>query len=185
MVSQVLVELNADMQKCVDGLSHELGSVRTGRASPALIEDIPVDYHGSVLPIKQLGNISVPEPQMLTVQPWDRTGLRAIEKAILKANIGLNPSNDGIIIRMAIPPLNEERRIELAKMVAKRVEERKVALRNIRRDCVHKLRQMEKDKDISQNELDVTLKKVDEVTEVYIDKAVDVGQAKDREIKEL
>ena len=185
MVSQVLVELNADMQKCVDGLSHELGSVRTGRASPALIEDIPVEYHGSMLPIKQLGNISVPEPQMLTVQPWDRTGLRAIEKAILKANVGLNPSNDGNIIRLPIPALNEERRIELAKMVAKRVEDRKVALRNIRRDCVHKLRQMEKDKDISQNELDVTLKKVDELIDVYIDKAVEVGHAKDKEIKEL
>lgn len=185
MVSQVLVDLNADMQKCVDGLTHELGSVRTGRASPALIEDVPVEYHGSVLPIKQLGNISVPEPQMLAIQPWDRTGLRAIEKAILKANIGLNPSNDGNLIRLAIPPLNEERRVELGKMVAKRVEERKVALRNIRRDYVHKLRQMEKDKDISQNELDVTLKKVDELIDVYIEKAVDIGHAKEKEIKEL
>jgi len=185
MVSQVLVDLNADMQKCVDGLTHELGSVRTGRASPALIEDVPVEYHGSVLPIKQLGNISVPEPQMLAIHPWDRTGLRAIEKAILKANIGLNPSNDGNLIRLAIPPLNEERRVELGKMVAKRVEERKVALRNIRRDYVHKLRQMEKDKDISQNELDVTLKKVDELIDVYIEKAVDIGHAKEKEIKEL
>jgi len=185
VVSQVLVELNADMQKCVDGLSHDLSSVRTGRASPALIEDVPVEYHGSVLPLKQLGNIAVPEPQMLTVQPWDRSGLRAIEKAILKANIGLNPSNDGSTIRMSIPTLNEERRIELGKMVAKRVEDRKVALRNIRRDYIHKLRQMEKDKEISQNDLDVTLKKVDEVTEAYIAKAVDVGKAKDKEIKEL
>jgi len=185
MVSQVLVELNSDMEKTVEGLSHEMASIRTGRASPALVEDIPVEYHGAMLPLKQLGNISIPESTLIAIQPWDRSALRAIEKAIQKANLGLNPSNDGNIIRLPIPPLTEERRIELAKMVWKRVEERKVAIRNIRRDHIAKLRQMEKDKDISQDELNSTVKKVDELTEGFVEKCSDMGRAKEKEIKEL
>lgn len=185
MVSQVLVELNSDMEKSVEGLSHEMASIRTGRASPALVEDIPVEYHGALLPLKQLGNISIPESTLIAVQPWDRSALRAIEKAIQKANLGLNPSNDGNVIRLPIPPLTEERRIELAKMVWKRVEERKIAIRNIRRDYIAKLRQMEKNKEISQDELNATLKKVDELTDAFIEKCSELGRAKEKEIKEL
>ncbi len=185
MVSQVLVELNSDMEKSVAGLSHEMASIRTGRASPTLVEDIPVEYHGTMLPLKQLGNISIPESSLIAVQPWDRSALRAIEKAIQKANLGLNPSSDGNVIRLPIPPLTEERRVELAKMVWKRVEERKVALRNIRRDYVARLRQMEKDKEISQDDLTSTLKKVDEVTEAFTEKCSEMGRAKEKEIKEL
>ncbi len=185
MVSEVLKGATADMQKCVDGLSHELASIRTGRASPALVEDVLVEYHGSNLPLKQLANIAVPEPAMITIQPWDRSALRAVEKALLKANLGLNPSNDGNIIRLAIPPLTEERRIELAKLVGKRVEERKVALRNIRRDYISKVKQMEKDKEISKDEMDGTLKKIEDVTDLFVTKTNETGQAKEREIKEL
>ncbi len=185
MVSEVLVNATADMQKCVDGLSHELGSIRTGRASPALVEGVLVEYHGANLPIKQLGNIAVPEPALITIQPWDRNALRAVEKGLLKANLGLNPSNDGSVIRLAIPPLSEERRSELAKLVGKRVEERKVALRNIRRDYVSKLRQMEKDKQLSKDETETTLKKIDEVTDAFIVKAAETGHVKEKEIKEL
>jgi ribosome recycling factor len=185
MVSEVLVNATADMQKCVDGLSHELAAIRTGRASPALVEGVLVEYHGANLPLKQLANIAVPEPALITIQPWDRSGLRAVEKALLKANLGLNPSNDGSVIRLAIPPLSEERRIELAKLVAKRVEERKIALRNIRRDYISRLKQMEKDKEISQDEMEITLKKIGDLTDAFIIRATETGQAKEREIKEL
>jgi ribosome recycling factor len=185
MVSEVLMNATADMQRCVDGLFHELAAIRTGRASPALVEGVLVEYHGANLPIKQLGNIAVPEPAMITIQPWDRSALRAVEKALLKANLGLNPSNDGSIIRLAIPPLSEERRTELAKLVGKRVEERKVALRNIRRDHVSKLRQMEKEKELSKDETESTLKKMDELTDVFIGKAAEIGHGKEKEIKEL
>ena len=184
-MSEVLIGATADMQKCVDGLSHEFASIRTGRASPALVEGVLVEYHGVNVPLKQLANIAVPEPALLTIQPWDRSSLRAVEKSILKANLGLNPSNDGSVIRLMIPPLSEERRGELAKLVAKRVEERKVALRNIRRDYVSKLKQMEKDKQISQDEMEASLKKVDDLTDAFIVKAAETGQVKEKEIREL
>ena len=185
MVNELLVNLNSDMQKCVEGLSHELATVRSGRASPALVEGILVEYHGASLPLKQVANISIPEPTLISIQPWDRSSLRSIEKAILKSNIGLNPSNDGNLIRLALPPLTEERRLQLAKLVGRQVEERKVALRNIRRDCVSKLRHMEKNKDISQNDLESTLRKVDDVSDVFVHRATEVGLAKEREIKEI
>lgn len=185
MVSEVLKNATADMQKCVDGLSHELASIRTGRASPTLVEDVMVEYHGTSLPLKQLANIAVPESAMITIQPWDRSSLRAVEKALLKANLGLNPSNDGNLIRLNIPPLTEERRTELAKLVGKRVEERKVALRNIRRDYISKVKQMEKDKELSKDEMDSTLKKIEEVTDLFVSKTNETGHAKEKEIKEL
>ncbi len=185
MASEALVNLNSDMQKCVDGLSHELAAVRSGRASPALVEGIMVEYHGVSVPLKQIANISIPEPTVIAIQPWDRSSLRSVEKAILKSNLGLNPSNDGNLIRLALPSLSEERRLELAKIVGKRVEERRVALRNIRRDCVSHLKQMEKSKDLSQDELESTLKKVDDVCDIFIQKAGEIGIAKEKEIKEI
>ncbi len=185
MESELLKELTADMQKCADGLAHELASVRTGRATPSLLDSVVVEYHGANLPIKQLANVAVPEPALITVQAWDKSALRAIEKGILKANLGLNPSNDGNVIRLAIPPLNEERRAELAKLVGKRVEERKVALRNIRRDHVAHLKQMEKDKLVSEDEMVSTLKKIDELSDAFIEQAAEIGRSKEKEIREL
>ncbi len=185
MISEVLIELNTKMQRAVDGLARELATIRTGRANPALVENITVDYHGTLVPIHQIATVSAPEVNLIIIQPWDRTLLRSIEKAILKADIGLNPLNDGSIIRVIIPPLSEERRLKLARAVSKKVEERRVVLRNIRRDGIGKLREMEKSKEISQDELKNTIKQVDEISSSFIDKANDIGQNKEKEIKEI
>ena len=153
MLDELFTELNSRMQKAVDGLARELATIRAGRANPALLDHIMVDYQGTSIPLYQLATISVPEANLIIIQPWDRTSLRDIEKAILTANIGLNPANDGTLIRVVIPPLSEERRRELVKVVSKKVEERRIALRNIRRDGIEKLREWEKNKEISEDEL--------------------------------
>ncbi|MFO7774056.1 MAG: ribosome recycling factor [Dehalococcoidia bacterium] len=185
MLDELLAELNLRMQKAVDGLGRELAAIRAGRASPALLENITVDYHGSPVPLYQLATMSVPEANLIIIQPWDRASLRDIDKAILAANIGLNPANDGNIIRVVIPPLSEERRDELVKLVSKRVEERRIAIRNIRRDGIEKLREMEKNKEISQDELKNNTKKIDQLTEACVDKVSELGKNKEREIREL
>lgn len=185
MVNEIFIELSSEMQQAIDGLVRELATIRSGRATPALVENIMVDYHGALVPLRQIASISTPEANLIVIQPWDRTSLRSIEKAILKANIGLNPSNDGNVIRIFVPSLSEERRIELAKLVSRRVEERRVVLRNMRRDSIGKLRQLEKSKQISQDELGNAIKKVDEISGNFIDKANEIGQSKEEEIREL
>jgi ribosome recycling factor len=185
MAADILGELNFRMQKAVDGLATELATVRTSRASPALVENIMVDYHGISTPLRQIATISIPEFNLIIIQPWDRTSLNSIDKAILKADIGLNPVNDGNIIRVLIPPLSEERRIKLAKLVSKKVEERRVAIRNIRRDSIGELRQMERSKQMSKDELENTITQVDKITANFIDKASEIGQSKEKEIKEV
>ena len=185
MVNEVFIELSSEMQKATDGLARELATIRSGRASPALVETILVDYHGAAVPIRQIASISIPEASLIVVQPWDRTSLRNIVKAILSANVGLNPSTDGNVVRIVIPSLTEERRVELAKLVSKTVEERRVVLRNIRRDGIGKLRQMEKSKQISQDELTNFINKADEISDSFIDKVNEIGQNKEREIREL
>ncbi len=185
MVNEVFIELSSEMQKATDGLARELATIRSGRASPALVETILVDYHGAAVPIRQIASISIPEASLIVIQPWDRTSLRNIVKAILSANVGLNPSTDGNVVRIVIPSLTEERRVELAKLVSKTVEERRVVLRNIRRDGIGKLRQMEKSKQISQDELTNAINKVDEISDSFIDKVNEIGQNKEREIREL
>jgi ribosome recycling factor len=185
MVNEVFIELSSEMQKATDGLARELATIRSGRASPALVETILVDYHGAAVPIRQIANISIPEASLIVIQPWDRTSLRNIVKAILSANVGLNPSTDGNVVRIVISSLTEERRVELAKLVSKTVEERRVVLRNIRRDGIGKLRQMEKSKQISQDELTNAINKVDEISDSFIDKVNEIGQNKEREIREL
>ena len=185
MVDEILLELNSRMQKTVDSLVRELSTIRTGRATPALVENIMVDYHGAATPLRQTATISIPEANLIIIQPWDRTSLRSIERAILKADIGLNPLNDGNVIRVVIPPLSEERRTELAKLVSKRIEERRVVLRNIRRDGIEKLRDMEKNKEISQDELKSAMKRVQEISDDFIGKATTIGQDKEREVMEV
>jgi ribosome recycling factor len=185
MVDELLTELNSRMQKAIDGLARELATIRLGRATPALLDNIMVDYHGTSTPLRQIAGISIPEANLIVVQPWDRASLRDIEKAILTADIGLNPANDGNIIRVLIPPLSEERRIELAKLVSKRVEERRIAIRNIRRDGIEKLRELERNKEISQDELKNNAKKIEQLTEAFVDKASEVGRSKEREIQEI
>jgi ribosome recycling factor len=185
MLDELLTELNLRMQKAIDGLAKELAAIRAGRATTALLDNIIVDYHGSSVPLYQLATISIPEANLIIVQPWDRTSLRDIERAIFTANIGLNPMNDGNVIRVVIPHLSEERRSELVKLVSKRVEERRIAIRNIRRDGIEKLRVMGKNKEISEDELKNNTKKIDQLTEVCVDRVSELGKSKEREIREI
>jgi len=185
MLDELLAELNSRMQKAVDGLARELATIRAGRATPALLDDIMVDYQGTSVPIYQLATMSIPEANLIIIQPWDRTSLRAIERAILAANIGLNPANDGNVIRVVIPPLSEERRKELVKLVSKKTEERRIAIRNIRRDGIEKLRELEKSKEISEDELKNNSKKIDQLTEACVDRVSELGQSKEKEIQEI
>jgi ribosome recycling factor len=185
MVDEILAELNSRMQKAIDGLARELATIRAGRATPALLDNIVVDYQGTNLPLQQLATMSVPDANLIIIQPWDRTSLRNIEKAILIANIGLNPANDGNVIRVVIPPLSEERRKELVKFVSKKVEERRIVIRNIRRDGIEKLRELEKNKEISEDELKNNSKKIDQLTDASIDKVSELGEVKEKEILEI
>ena len=184
-MDELLAELNSRMQKAVDGLARELTTIRAGRATTALLDNIMVDYQGTSVPLYQLATMSIPEANLIIIQPWDRTSLRDIERAILTANVGLNPANDGNLIRVIIPPLNEERRKELVKVVSRKVEERRIAIRNIRRDGIEKLREMEKNKEISEDELKNNAKKIDQLTEACVDKVSELGQSKEREIREI
>ena len=185
MLDELLVELNSRMHKAIDGLARELATIRAGRATPALLDNIIVDYQGTSVPLYQLATISIPEANLIIIQPWDRTSLRDIEKAILTANIGLNPANDGNVIRVVIPPLSEERRKEVVKLVSRKVEERRIAIRNIRRDGIDKLRDMEKDKEISEDELKNNTKKIDQLTEACVDRVSELGQSKEKELREI
>jgi ribosome recycling factor len=185
MLDELFSELNSRMQKATDGLAKELATLRAGRATPALLDRIMVNYQGTTIPLNQLATISVPEANLIIIQPWDRTSLRDIERAILTANIGLNPANDGNLIRVVIPPLSEERRKELVKFVSKKVEERRIAIRNIRRDGIEKLREMEKSKEISEDELKNNTKRIDQLTEACVAKVSELGQHKEKEIQEI
>jgi ribosome recycling factor len=185
MLDELLAELNSRMRKAVDGLARELATIRAGRATTALLDNIMVDYQGTSVPLYQLATMSIPEANLIIIQPWDRTSLRDIERAILTANVGLNPANDGNLIRVIIPPLNEERRKELVKVVSRKVEERRIAIRNVRRDGIEKLREMEKNKEISEDELKNNAKKIDQLTEACVDRVSELGQSKEREIREI
>jgi len=185
MLDELFAELNSRMQKATDGLAKELAALRAGRATPALLDHIMVDYQGTTIPLRQLATISIPEANLIIIQPWDRTSLRDIDRAILTANIGLNPANDGNVIRVVIPPLSEERRKELVKFVSKKVEERRIVIRNIRRDGIEKLREMERNKEISEDELKNNTKKIDQLTEACVEKVSELGQRKEEEIQEI
>jgi ribosome recycling factor len=185
MIEQILKDIDSRMQKTVNNLSQELATIRTGRASPALVEHIKTDYHGVLTPINQLASVSIPEAKMIMIQPWDKTIIRNIEKAILKSEMGLNPTSDGNVIRILIPSLNEERRKELIKLVHKRLEETKIALRNLRRDGMEHLKKTEKDKEISQDDLTRASDKLQLLTDNHIEKVDHVGKAKEAEILEV
>jgi ribosome recycling factor len=185
MIRGVIVELSTKMQKTADGLAHELASIRTGQASSGLLDNVMVDYQSETIPIRQLANITTPEVNLIVIQPWDRTSVKAIERAILKSNIGLSPSSDGNLIRISIPPLSEERRDELAKLLSNRIENYRVILRNIRREAIGKIRKMEKDKEISADELKNGTKQIDRLTESFVDRVNQLGKDKEKEIKEI
>ncbi len=172
------------MAKSVEVLRRELAILRTGRASPSLLEHIRVDYYGTPTPLNQLASISAPEARMLIIQPWDRGVLPTIEKAIIKSDLGLNPTSDGSVIRLVIPQLTEERRKELVKLVRKRVEERRIAVRNIRREALEKLREMEREKEISEDEEKRALNQLQVLTDSLIEKLDQVGKDKEIEVLE-
>lgn len=170
------------MQKSIEALRHELATIRTGRASPALLDRVMVDYFGSPTPVNALATISAPEPRLITIQPWDRQSLGAIEKAIQKSDLGLNPTNDGHIIRLVIPHLNDERRRDLVKLVHHRLEEARVAVRNIRRDAVEALRKEEREKTLSEDDLKRGQDRLQKLTDQFIGQVDEMGKAKEREI---
>ncbi|MBQ4491947.1 MAG: ribosome recycling factor [Deltaproteobacteria bacterium] len=175
----------AGMEKTVEALKKDFGRVRTGRASASLLENIMVDYYGTPTPINQVGTLAVPEPRMITIQPWEKKIIGEIEKAILKSDLGLNPDSDGQIIRVVIPPLTEERRREMTKMTKKMGEESKVALRNLRRDANEKLKKMEKDKELTKDDLKRGEKEIQDLTDSYVKKIDEIVAAKDKEIMEI
>jgi len=184
MIKETLQDAREHMDKTIEALYIDLRAIRTGRASPALVERLQVEYYGVPTPLNQLAGTTVPEPRLLVIRPWDRNTIGIIEKAILKSDLGLNPSNDGQVIRLIIPQLTEERRRELSKQVAKRVEEARVSARNIRRDAIDMLRELEKEKMISEDELFEARDKVQHLTDDYIKQIDEIGKAKEAEILE-
>ena len=182
MINEVLAETHERMEKTIDSLRTDLTSIRTGRASPALVERISVEYFGMPTPLQQLATISVPEPQQLVIRPFSKGDIPAIERAISKSDLKLTPNNDGQQIRLIIPPLTEERRRELTKIVSKRGEEARVAVRNIRRDAIHDLREMEKESMISEDDLHRGEERVQEKTDAFIKQVDEIVREKDAEI---
>jgi ribosome recycling factor len=170
------------MDKAVEAFRRELATVRTGRASPALVEHLKVDYFDTPTPLQQLATISTPEARLIVIQPWDGSVIGAIEKAILKSDLGLTPANDGTVIRLSIPILTEERRGELVKVVKKRAEEARVEVRNIRRDCHEQIRRLEHDHEISQDELHRAENELQKLTDDHIKQVDAVGQEKEAEL---
>lgn len=172
------------MRQATEALKSNLRTIRTGRASPALLERVMVDYYGQPTPLNQLAVISAPEPSLLVVRPYDPESLDEVERAILRSDVGLTPSNDGRIIRLPVPRLTEERRQELAKLVRQRVEEGKVALRNIRRDALEDLREFEKEKLVSEDEFYRSKDKLQDLTDRYAEQMDEISARKQREIME-
>ncbi|MBN1643137.1 MAG: ribosome recycling factor [Anaerolineae bacterium] len=185
MIKDLLRETQAKMQKGADTLSEELRGIRTGRASPALVERLAVEYYGTMTPLNQVATISAPEPRLLAIRPWETSMIGPIEKAILKSDLGLTPSNDGKLIRLTIPRLSEERREELVRVVARRVEEAKVTLRNLRRDANDELKLYEEEKLISEDELHRGRDQIQELTDEYVSKLDEIGALKEAEIREV
>ncbi len=185
MVNDVFKSLEEKMKNTAKAFHNDLATIRTGHASPALVEHIKVDYAGVPTPLIQIAGISAPEARMLIIQPWDKSCIHSIEKAILKSDLGINPSNDGNIIRLAIPPLSEERRRDLIKIVNRKVEERRVSLRNLRHEALDNLKKMEKDKAISQDENKRAQTQVQKITDAFIAEVEKLGKDKERELLEV
>jgi ribosome recycling factor len=185
MVKDVLKELEKDMKGSIEHFRKELSKLRTGRANLSLFEDIKVDYYGSLTPVNQTATLAVPDPTLITVQPWDPSLLDTIDKAIRSADLGLNPINDGKMLKIPIPPLDEERRQEMAKHIKKMLEDEKTVLRNMRRDSKEMIEELEKEKDITEDDKFWGYDKLKEVTDEYTKKMEDLAAAKEKEILEI
>ena len=182
MAVDVFADVEHRMKSAVEALQRELNTIRTGRATPALLERLMVDYYGTPTPIQQMATIHAPDARTLTIQPWDKNVLGDIEKAIQKSDLGLNPTNDGQMVRLALPPLTEDRRKELVKVSHKKVDEAKIAVRNCRRDGHDTLREQEKNKEISADDLKRSVERLQKITDRYIAELEKAGQAKEQEI---
>jgi ribosome recycling factor len=185
MVDEIFEDLNDRMAKSVEALKREYSRLRTGRASVSLLDGIRVSYYDTPTPLNQMASLAVPEPRLIVVQPWDKTAIGDIEKAILKSELGLTPMNDGKIIRIAIPPLTEERRKELVKVARKMAEDNKVAVRNIRRDANEMLKDLKKEKEITEDELYRSQEEVQKTTDQFISQVDELCAAKEKEILEI
>lgn len=182
---ELLRDAENRMKGTVAAMEDDFGSIRTGRASTAILDRIVVEYYGVPTPLIQLAGLAAPEPQMITIRPFDQGTIKAIEKAILASDLGLTPNNDGKLIRLSIPPLNEERRRELAKIVSKRIEEARVSLRNVRRDTRDDLRDAEKEKMISEDDLKRFEERLQDLTNHYTEIVENMGTAKEKEVMEV
>ena len=185
MLKEAYNEAEERMKGALEALEEDLAGIRTGRASPALVEKLSVEYYGMPTPLMQLATISVPESRMLMIRPFDASTLRNIERAILTSDLGLTPNNDGKVIRLNLPPLTEERRHDLVKLVHNRLEEARVAVRNVRRDGIKDLREFEHEKLISEDELEDGEESLQKVTDKYIEMVNEVGERKEKEIMEV
>lgn len=185
MIDETLASADTKMGKTIEVLQRELAAIRTGRASPALVENIRVDHYGVPTSIGQVATISIPEARTLIIKPWDKGALSSIERAILKSDLGLNPANDGNVIRLTIPQLTEERRRELVRVVRKRVEEGRIAIRNIRREAMEELRRLVRKKEISEDEQKRALDRLQRLTDSFIAETDSIAEGKEAEIMEI
>lgn len=185
MIDDTLKSAEHRMQSAVTALDREMNTVRTGRARPSLVETLKIDYYGTPTPLNQVAAINAPEPRMITIQPWDKTQLGTIEKAIQKSDLGLTPTNDGNIIRLAIPALTEDRRKELVKVVHKKAEDGRVAVRNVRRDSLEELRKLQHDKEISDDDERRAQERLQKLTDKYVAEIDKHGHAKEQELLEV
>ncbi len=185
MLKDVYKEAEGRMKGAIQALEDDLAGIRTGRAHPALVEKLPVEYYGMPTPLMQLATISVPEPRMLLIRPFDAATLKTVERAILASDLGLTPNNDGKQIRLNLPPLTEERRRDLVKLVHNRAEDARVAVRNVRRDMIKDLREFEQEKMISEDDLKKGEEELQKITDRYIEEISAVGMRKEKEIMEV
>lgn len=183
--TDVLSDADDRMGKAIGALKRTLATIRTGRASPSLVENVQVDYYGTPTPMNQLATIAIPEARLILIQPWDKKALSGIEKALLASDLGLNPSNDGTVIRLPIPPLSEERRRDLVRSLGQRIENGKVSVRNVRRSALEQLRNLEKAKEISQDEARRAQDDLQQLTDAHIDAIDDIAKTKEAEIMQV
>lgn len=185
MIEETHADAEQRMGKAVDALKRELATVRTGRANPALLEHLRVDYYGTPTPLQQLATVMVPEARMLTIQPWDKGSMEAIEKAIQRSDLGLTPSNDGTIIRLVIPQLTEDRRKEMVRIVHKKIEDGRIAIRNVRRDAHEMLRDLQREKEISEDDEKRAQEQLQKITDHFVGRADGIGNEKEQELLEV
>jgi ribosome recycling factor len=185
MIDDVLSDSEDRMKKTVEAVQRELAAVRTGHAHVGLVDHVRVEYYGSMMPVNQMATVAAPESRLLTIQPWDRGALSAIEKALMKSDLGLTPTSDGQIIRLAIPPLTEARRKDLIKVVRTRIEDGRVAVRNVRRDALEHLRKLEHDKEISEDDQRKAQEQLQKLTDRYIAQIDERGKEKEAELMEV